>query len=170
MSAYNGQGFYSPNGATTYHHASVYPRPGVQVQVPVASPNPIAQTNVAAVNTIRPDPMIPNQYLQQSSHLQQPIQHTQGTYDAVVPRLVPVNGSAQVVPYVTPQSTSGPPVDYSSVLLSLAEEFFAAAYGGGLGAELVERESDLRMYYKLIASGLHCLGTALRVLKPLQTC
>lgn len=60
-----------------------------------------------------------------------------------------------------------PPLDYQILLLSLAEEYFAAAYGCGSMADIVRRERDIQEYYKLIATGLGCLEAVLKHFKLL---
>lgn len=54
-----------------------------------------------------------------------------------------------------------PPLDYQLLLLSLAEEYFAAAYGYGSMVAKTRQESDIREYYRLIATGLGCLEAVL---------
>lgn len=60
-----------------------------------------------------------------------------------------------------------PPLDYQLLLLSLAEEYFAAAYGHGSIANIIQRDSDIQEYYKLIATGLGCLEAVLKHFKML---
>lgn len=62
-----------------------------------------------------------------------------------------------------------PPLDYQLLLISLAEEYFAAAYSGGSLAALVRRETEMQSYYKLIATGLGCLEAVLKVC-PIAGC
>ena len=57
------------------------------------------------------------------------------------------------------------PVDYQLLLLSLAEEYLAAAHGMGSMAALAQRETDRHEYYKLIATGLGCMEAVLGHLK-----
>ena len=58
-----------------------------------------------------------------------------------------------------------PPVDYQLLLLSLAEEYFAAAYGYGSVADIAHRETETQSYYKLMATGLGCLEAVLKHFK-----
>lgn len=58
-----------------------------------------------------------------------------------------------------------PPVDYQLLLLSLAEDYLAAAHGQGSLKALVDREINMRQYYKLIATGLTCLEVVLKRFK-----
>ena len=58
-----------------------------------------------------------------------------------------------------------PPLDYQLLLLSLAEEYFAAAYGYGSLADIVHRESNMQSYYKTMATGLGCLEAVLKHFK-----
>ena len=69
--------------------------------------------------------------------------------------------------YIDRQSTtqsfhSAPPLDYQFLLLSLAEEYFAAAYGHGSITDILHRENEMQNYYKLIATGLGCLEAVLK--------
>ena len=57
---------------------------------------------------------------------------------------------------VKPQS-----VDYSLLLLGLAEEYFAAAYGTGVAGK--GREPNPERFRKLISTGLSCLEAVLKV-------
>lgn len=66
------------------------------------------------------------------------------------------------VPLPTP---SAPPLDYQILLLSMAEEYFASAYGRGSMADIVRRETEMQEYYKLIATGLGCLEAVLKHFK-----
>ena len=59
-------------------------------------------------------------------------------------------------------SQSIPPLDYQLLLLSLAEEYFAAAYGHGSITDILHRENEMQNYYKLIATGLGCLEAVLK--------
>ncbi|KAL8687469.1 MAG: hypothetical protein Q9224_005143, partial [Gallowayella concinna] len=55
-----------------------------------------------------------------------------------------------------------PPIDYQLLLLSLAEDYLAAAYGQGSLRALAKREVDMRQYYKLVVTGLSCLEVVLK--------
>lgn len=69
--------------------------------------------------------------------------------------------TAKAVSEVASQSTA-PPLDYQMLLLSLAEDYFAAAHGAGSLLALM-RQSDILEYQKLIATGLSCLEATLKV-------
>lgn len=56
-----------------------------------------------------------------------------------------------------------PSVDYQLLLLSLAEEYFAAAHGGESLDAIYRGEMESQAYYKLIATGLGCLEALLKV-------
>ena len=58
-----------------------------------------------------------------------------------------------------------PPLDYQLLLLSLADEYFAAAYGCGSMADITCRETGRQSYYKMMATGLGCLEAVLRNFK-----
>lgn len=70
-----------------------------------------------------------------------------------------VSTGSPSVPQPPPHAT---PFDYQLLLLSLAEEYLAAAYGHGSMADIVRRETEMEEYYKLIATGLGCLEAVLR--------
>lgn len=55
------------------------------------------------------------------------------------------------------------PVDRQLLLISLAEDYFAAAHAGGSKIAGTKRRSDHEAYYKLIATGLACLEAVLKV-------
>ena len=55
------------------------------------------------------------------------------------------------------------PVSYQLLLLSLAEEYIAAAHGMCSTAALAQRPKDLGKYYKLMATGLGCMESVLKV-------
>ncbi|KAI9847841.1 MAG: hypothetical protein M1837_001734 [Sclerophora amabilis] len=56
-----------------------------------------------------------------------------------------------------------PPLDYQILLLSLAEDYFDAARGQGSMVALHRRNFEAQRYYKLIATGLGCLESILKV-------
>ena len=62
-----------------------------------------------------------------------------------------------------PSVSTAPPVDYQLLLLSLAEDYFAAAHNGGSVQSLLRRQSKITEYQKLIATGLSCLEASLKV-------
>lgn len=55
------------------------------------------------------------------------------------------------------------PVSYQLLLLSLAEEYIAAAHGMCSTTALAQRPKDLGKYYKLMATGLGCMESVLKV-------
>ena len=71
------------------------------------------------------------------------------------------SGSANMPPSVH----QTPPLDYQLLLLSLAEEYFAAAYGYGSMADIARRETERQSYYKMMATGLGCLEAVLKNFK-----
>ena len=72
------------------------------------------------------------------------------------------NSQAYATAHTPPQFTY-PPIDYQLLLLSLAEDYLAAAHGGGSLAALLQRETQLDEYYKLVSTGLGCLEAVLKV-------
>ena len=80
-----------------------------------------------------------------------------------VPAPVPhIHDSYAHKPIVQDQTPAAPPLDYQLLLLSMAEEYFAAAYGRGSIADIIHRETEMQEYYKLIATGLGCLEALLK--------
>lgn len=74
------------------------------------------------------------------------------------------NGKAkEVVPAKEASAPARPPLDYQVLLLSLAEEYLAAAHGQGTLIALAQREMEMEQYYKLVATGLGCLEAVLKV-------
>lgn len=69
---------------------------------------------------------------------------------------------ATPVSYSASTSTA-PPLDYQLLLLSLAEDYFAAARGAGSALALLQRQPDILEYQKLVATGLSCLEASLKV-------
>ncbi len=63
-------------------------------------------------------------------------------------------------------NSGGLPIDYQILLLSLAEDYFDAAYGRGSMVALATRALEVEQYNRLISLGLGCLETVLKV----QTC
>ncbi|KAL8802892.1 MAG: hypothetical protein Q9182_003508 [Xanthomendoza sp. 2 TL-2023] len=58
-----------------------------------------------------------------------------------------------------------PPIDYQLLLLSLAEDYLAAAHGQGSLRALAEREFEMQQYYKLVVTALSCLEVVLKRFK-----
>ena len=154
MSSYNEQGYYAQNGAYQYVENHVYPRPGVQVQIPrINSHNPV-QTDLHSANHNGQN--ISNQYgynNQQSST--SPISQSSNS--------AAVNGYMVQQMNGMPRRAAESSVDYQVVLLALAEEYFEAAFGAGSNTDYGERERQTDLYFKLIATGLRCLEVVLRV-------
>ena len=64
-----------------------------------------------------------------------------------------------------PPTYQTPPIDYQLLLLSLAEEYFARAYGYGSMGDIARRETEKESYYKMMATGLGCLEAVLKHFK-----
>lgn len=74
-----------------------------------------------------------------------------------------------------PATPPDPSIDYQTLLLYLADEYFDTAHGqgsslaaasAGTGAEQ-QRQGDVEEYYRLIATGLGCLEVVLKVCLPI---
>ena len=63
----------------------------------------------------------------------------------------------------TASVTAVPPLDYQLLLLSLAEDYFAAAYSVDSIRSLLRRQSGIWEYQQLIATGLSCLEASIKV-------
>lgn len=68
-------------------------------------------------------------------------------------------------PIAQPPKPAVPPVDLQVLLLSLADEYIAAARSLGPMVVLAKQEQKLQEYYKLMATGMGCLDAILRVRK-----
>lgn len=73
----------------------------------------------------------------------------------------PVNGHYSK-PIASQPASSTLPIDYQLLLLSLSDEYLAAAYGHGAMADITRREVEMEDYHKLIATGLGCLEALLK--------
>ena len=83
-------------------------------------------------------------------------------YSQVVPPLASAQAGQRHLSKPQPQQTrTETPLDYGLLLLSLAEEYFAAAREYISVAPALQRETEMREYYKLVATGLGCLEAVL---------
>ncbi|KAI9813789.1 MAG: hypothetical protein M1827_003579 [Pycnora praestabilis] len=87
---------------------------------------------------------------------QPPPKHTEQL--PLMPKSGPADGSVLDTSF-----NSTPPLDYQLLMLSLAEDYFDAAHSQGSMVALAKREMDMHRYYKLIATGLGCLESVLKV-------
>jgi len=164
MSSYNGNHLYGPNGPQPQPQAQMYPRPGVQVQIPRYPSDGAHQANLLSINHNRQ--ITPNQ--RGNPHHYASPQH--GFLHAQMMRAAPptpnsavTNGFAYPAANTVPAAMAEAPIDYHLLVISMAEGYFAAAFGNGSAQELTKREVQTDVYYKLIATGLGCLEVALRV-------
>lgn len=68
--------------------------------------------------------------------------------------------SAQAIQF---EARNAPPVDYPALLLALADEYFNAAYDLGSRTAPDPQNEELKVYHKLLATGLGCLEALLQV-------
>jgi hypothetical protein len=104
-----------------------------------------------------------NHYLSTNPHQQANIENVPP------PNLPQIQGSAKAV--AKPQTpTDEPPLDYQLLLLSLADEYLAAAHSHGMLVALAKREASADQYYKLVATALGCIESILKNwrLQPLK--
>lgn len=133
----NGYGSYNANAYQA--NGTIAPLGGaLQHRQPIAQP----QTQQRAYAVAIPPPPAPTPPL---------VPHARNGY--------PASQTMPPPPYQTP------PLDYQLLLLSLAEEYFAAAYGYGSMADIARRETEMRSYYKMMATGLGCLEAVLKHFK-----
>lgn len=69
----------------------------------------------------------------------------------------------RVQPTQQPVKPAEPTPDYHQLLLALADDYISAAHGMASRVAFHKREDDLEEYYKLIATGLGCMESALLV-------
>ncbi|KAL1647992.1 hypothetical protein SLS58_002317 [Diplodia intermedia] len=133
----------------------------------------------------QPHPPQPQPQLQQyqrypSLPAQYPPQHSSSPYQAPRPQQShhsrpshnPVPHAAQAaspprqptvqVQIPRPPPASPPPIDHQQLLISLADEYVAAAYAMGPTVALSRRKSDEDKYYKLMSTGLGCLEAVIK--------
>ena len=88
---------------------------------------------------------------------------TLGTVSGQTPKSAKNFSVSVPAPAPTSASAALPPVDYQLLLLTLAEDYFAKAHAEGSLVVLYQRNDELNRYFKLIATGLGCLETVLKV-------
>lgn len=166
MSSYNSQQFYGANGIQPQPRGQVYPRPGVQVQIPRYPSDGAHQANLLSVNHNRQN--APNQYVQHPQYASPQHGFLQAQMRAMprTPNSAVTNGFTHLAANSMPPAMTEVPVDYQMLVISMAEDYFAAAFGNGSAQELKKRETQTDVYYKLLATGLGCLEVALRVNWP----
>jgi len=78
---------------------------------------------------------------------------------------VPSFHKSGIIAHVTAeqQAKPAPPLDYQLLLLSLAEDYFAAAHSVRSLVVSLHQDMEMCRYYKLIATGLGCLEAVLKV-------
>ncbi|KAL9112711.1 MAG: hypothetical protein Q9227_003014 [Pyrenula ochraceoflavens] len=77
-----------------------------------------------------------------------------------VPQSQSVAASSSQIPFRT--------MDYQTLMLSLIEEYLAAAYRCGSAAACSSREQDIHEYYRLIATALACIESLLQKASDVQ--
>ena len=178
--AYNNQqqdyGQYSEQYTNQYyqHHSNV---PGAFQQVEVVIPQsrylqPSPTQFPHLVQTSQPQPSLrfDGAPEQQFSQCLPTNTHLQANIENVPPPAVPHN-HAIGKPVTKPQQQPDElPLDYQLLLLSLADEYLAAAHGHGMLVALAKREASANQYYKLVATALGCIESVLQNwrLQPLK--
>lgn len=151
---------YNGPDARSQSYGGTYPQPTVQVQIPRPATNKAYYPNSDSCYgpAIHSYPALEPSYIPQQQSF--PAQAA-----ALPPTPTSVNANAHMPtgPDTQGLASATPPVDYQLLLLSLAEDYFAAAHGQGSMVALARREVEMEKYYKLIATGLGCLETVLKV-------
>ncbi|MCJ1293824.1 hypothetical protein MMC34_005380 [Xylographa carneopallida] len=147
-----------------YPQENAYTRHEVQAQIPRIRPELLYQSTAPTVydnqqvhangDAFRSNSRLSVLPRQNNANVPPPIQAQIATNGYSIP----ASNSSFAQPLV-------PSPDSQVVLLALAEQYFMAAFGQGSGAEVHGREKDIKVYYKLIATGLGCLDAVLRVLR-----
>jgi hypothetical protein len=88
--------------------------------------------------------------------------YQQANIENVPPPNIPQSCSNVKPPTKVQQQSDEPPLDYQLLLLSLADEYLAAAHGHGMRVALAKREASADQYYKLVAAGLGCIESVLQ--------
>ncbi|EKG21021.1 Cohesin loading factor [Macrophomina phaseolina MS6] len=117
---------------------------------------------------VQPYPPQPPQYpSQHSSPPFQPPRPQPPYHSRPASVAVPQSGSPPRQPTVQvqiprPGPSSPAPIDKEQLLLSLADEYVAAAHAMGSSVALSRRQSDENKYYKLMSTALGCMEAALK--------
>jgi hypothetical protein len=168
-------GQYGDQYSTQYYQQHNMPEAFQQVEVVIQQPRypqpsptqnahclPPPQSHPGVVFHGPPDP--------QFNHFLSPSPPQQANVENVPPpNLLQAQGSVQAVAKL-PTSTDEPSLDYQLLLLSLADEYLAAAHSHGMLAALAKREASAEQYYKLVATALGCIESVLKNwrLQPLK--
>lgn len=97
----------------------------------------------------------------QTSRPQQSL-HSRTYSPAAPPAASPPQQPRVQVQIPRPSPATPPPIDKHQLLLSLSDEYVAAAHVMGPTVALYHRQSDEEKYYKLMATGLGCMETLLK--------
>ena len=159
MSSYDGYSYQQDQVNNRYTLESPTVK-SIQVRVPRRYPGEVRQSNVLSVKANHSYTSLPQDHSQNNQKYGQPRSL------ASTPTSLPGHVSASTGSKGSITELETPPVDYQLLLLSLAEEYLAAAYGKSSTKELAKREIQSDLYYKLIATGLGCLEAALKVGQP----
>ena len=84
----------------------------------------------------------------QALHDAQPVHHSQPDFRQMTPKT---------------SAASPPTLDYQSLMLSLIDEYLAAAYRYGYVVSCSDHHQNVRPYYRLISTALACMESLLKV-------
>ena len=156
MSSYDGYNYQEDQVNNRYSQE----RPtikSVQVRVPRIYPGEIRQSNVLSVKANHSYNSLSQDYSQSNQEYGQP----RGPLST--PTSLPGHIYASTGSNGSIAELQIPPIDNQRLLLSLADDYLAAAYGKSSTKVVAKREIQSDLYYKLIATGLGCLEAALKV-------
>ena len=155
-------GFDSPQNIKVHsahrdHGAPSYYGPNIQVQIPRMSMNSMQHNGHGNPAYGQKSTFLPDPHVRQEPAQSQPALYQSMSSSAVADEYL------SSVAHATPLKSHLVPIDHQHLLLSLAEDYFAAAHGEGSMAAMLQRDKHADHYYKLIATGLGCLEAVLKV-------
>lgn len=138
-------------------------RPNVQIQVPRIQENRNPYLGRGAASTLGNLSQRQNGMVQNEPYPGQPRNQMQASIPLPTPTSTIANRHTYPPLHAAPPKATYPLIDYQLLLLSLAEDYLAAAHGGGSMAALLQRDGKINEYYKLVSTGLGCLEAVLKV-------
>jgi hypothetical protein len=158
---------HQPNGAlqqyqirgNMQHGQAGYWDPNAQMQYNMST------ANYAPNNFYTPPPVQPQYYQPQNPQTPQhhyPVDPRVAQQHIESPSIPAIN---QNYSQMSPVKPTAPPLDYPLLVISLAEEYFAAAHELAPSVVVSMTAENVHEYHKLITMGLECLSIALKQLK-----
>ncbi|PQE30816.1 cohesin loading factor protein [Rutstroemia sp. NJR-2017a WRK4] len=141
------------------HGQAGYWDPNAQMQYDMSP------ANYAPNNFYTPPPVQPQYYQPQNPQMAQhhySIDPRVAQQHMAAPSNPPIN---QNYSQMSPAKPAAPPLDYPLLVISLAEEYFAAAHELAPSVVVSMTAENVHEYHKLITMGLECLSICLKQLK-----